>query len=427
MILVTFDNIIPLGEKLIMYDVLLAFLLKSRDALFVCLVLPPVDRREYSQACFSPDSCSHFLGFLYRTENCSLPCLGNLGEEPVLYRIPFGAIWWIMGNSDVNANVVRQSHKTILEEPSPCGVGSTAIAKDKYGLRVWVDMPKGLLPILTYAVTGELGCVMAHSECHVARILRDVIYAMRYNLSLSKRLIVMVKGFHDIQGVRTAVVPPKVADNLLLLCVDADDGLPCSNLLLTQLLYPGELGIPVLAFRHRDGFQGLTPRISFGFYYLPDSEEADIYVIILLVSTLYLSGAEPKPFRVSVLWETCIAVLNDLRKEFHILGMLDEDALPSSTRFAYPAFFRMHLFLEFVHSSVYGLPVCRDCLANKTHAVPAIPLGDDGKEFSALALVHIFEKFHFIFRNHICWGVRTSHNYLVTSYKGTNISADIKI
>lgn len=425
--LFTFDKIIPLGERVVMHDVLLTVLLKRGDALFVCLVLSPVDRSEYSQPCFCPDSRSHLLCLLHRMEDSSFPSLGDLREESVLNRIPFGTIRWIMGNPDVNANVIRQTDKAMLEEPSSSRVGSASVAKYEYCLRMRIDCPKDSLPVCLDTVTGKLSCIMAYAKRHIASILDDIIYAIRNYLPFCERLEVMVKGVHYSLRVCTPIAPSEVAHNFLLLCVNADYWLASGNLLLTQLLYSCELCIPVLALGHGYGFQWLSSGIAFGSYHLPHRKEADIYVVILLVSTLYLQGAEPKPFRVSVLWKACIAVLYNLRKVLPVFRVFGKNALPAAARFAYPAFFDVYLFFEFVHSSVYGLPVYMDSLAHKTHAMLPISLGNNSKELSTLVLVQIFEEFLLVFSNNVCWGIRTGHNYLEISCKGTNISADLKI
>lgn len=110
---------------------------KQRVALFLCLINSSVDRCENGESRFGSCSGCQFTCFLDSVEHCSAPGSGDLREEHVFNRVPLGGIRWIMGDSDVNTQSLRQLDEPPFELPAPCVVRATSIAEDEYGLHAW--------------------------------------------------------------------------------------------------------------------------------------------------------------------------------------------------------------------------------------------------------------------------------------------------
>lgn len=162
----TLDKIVPFGQDFVLDDMLLTLTLKEWVAFFLCLIDFSVDRREYSQSCSGSHPGSQFPGLLNCVEHSSAPGSGNLGEEPMLDGIPLGAVRRIMGDSDVNAQSLRQFYETPLEQPVPCVVRPASVTEDEDGLRTRIYMPEVVFPVFGETFTGELGRVVAHSKSH---------------------------------------------------------------------------------------------------------------------------------------------------------------------------------------------------------------------------------------------------------------------
>ena len=123
----------------------------------------------------------------------------------MLNGVPLGAVGRVMRNSDINPQFLRGLDETPLELPVPCIVGAATVTEDEYALCIWIYVSEVLFPLLDKAVTGELRCVMAHAEGHVASVPACVVDAMRYHLSVGERGVVMVVHLHRLSGVGTGV------------------------------------------------------------------------------------------------------------------------------------------------------------------------------------------------------------------------------
>ena len=184
---VAFDKIVPFGQEFVLEDMPLTLTLKEWVAFFLCLIVVSVDCRKHSEPRLGCRLGSHISGLLYGVEDGSAPCSGNLREEAVLYGVPLGAVRRIVGDSNVDAQSLRGSHKAPFELPASGVVGSSSITKNADALRTWIYMAEVFLPLLLQTVASKLRCVVAHTKGHVACVPVDIIDAMRYHLAVGER------------------------------------------------------------------------------------------------------------------------------------------------------------------------------------------------------------------------------------------------
>ncbi len=169
MSLVAFDKIVPFGQDFVFDDMPCTLAFKKWVTFFLCLIDSSVDRCEHGESRLGRRPGCQFACLLDGVDDGSPPDIGDLREEPVFYGVPLGAVRWIMSDADVDANLFGQFHKTPLEQPATCVVRATTIAKYEYGLCAWIYMSEVLLPLVSEALTGKLGSVMAYPEGHIAR------------------------------------------------------------------------------------------------------------------------------------------------------------------------------------------------------------------------------------------------------------------
>ena len=112
------DKIVPFGQDFVLDDMPLTLPLKERVAFFLCLIYVSVDSRKYCEPRCCSRFGSHISGLLDGVEDCTAPYSGNLREEHVLYGVPLGAVRWIVGNPDVDAQSLGRLHETPFELPA---------------------------------------------------------------------------------------------------------------------------------------------------------------------------------------------------------------------------------------------------------------------------------------------------------------------
>ena len=424
---IAFDKIVPFGQDFVLDDILLTLALKKRVTLFLCLIDSSVDRCEHSKPRFGSCSGCQFAGFLDSVEHGSAPDSGDLREEPVLNRVPLGAVRRVMGDSDVNTQSLRQFDEPPFELPTPCIVRPASIAEDEYGLYAWIDVSEILLPLLGKAFTGKLGSVVANSEGHVTGVPHDIIDAIRYHLAIGECGVVVVVDLYGFRCVGCAVVMPEWTKQFLLLRVNAEYGYAVLLTVLPVLFYDFELLVPLLTVSHRQGLYRLTSGVAFSLDDLPDGEQTYLYMVLLREYRLDLRGFQPEPLRIGILGKPGYVKCHNLTEDGYILGMDGKYALPATSLFANSAFIEVFFGLKFMATSVDGLAVEAKDAANKAYAMSAMPVGYQGGELSRLSLVCVLEVLHLFVFYYICWNFRILHNCLESSYKGTNFSADLKI
>ena len=256
---VAFDKIVPFGQNFVLDDMPLTLTLKERVAFFLCLIYVSVDSRKYSESRLGSCLGSHIAGLLDGVKDGSAPYSGNLREEHMLNGVPFGAVRWIVGNPDVDAQSLGSFHETPLELPVSGIVGTSSVTKDADTLCTWIYMTEVLLPLLHKTVTGKLRSVVACTEGHVAGIPHDIVDAMWHHLSVGERGIVMVVHLDGFSAVGCSVVTSERAKDFLFLRVHAEYGSACFLTPFTQSFNILELFVAPLAISHRQRFYRLAP------------------------------------------------------------------------------------------------------------------------------------------------------------------------
>lgn len=424
---VAFDKIVPLGQDFILDDIPVTLALEEWVRVFLCLIGASVDRREYRKPSLGSCPGSQLAGLLDSVEHCSAPSSGHLREEPMLDGVPFGAVRRVMGNPDVYAESLCQLDETPFPLPAPCVIGPASVTEDEDGLCAWVYMPETQLPLLCYAVAGELCRIMVQTKSHIAGVPVHVVDAVRNHLAVGKRGKVMVFDLHGLFGVGGTVVASEVSEEFLLLRVYAEHGNAFLPALFTLSGNVAKLHVTICAFRHCLHLCRLAACVSLSRDNLPYCIKADVYMIFLGEYILNLRGGQTEPLRVGILRKPCDVKLHYLSENVDVLGMLGERTLPASSLFANPALFEVLFGLKFMATSVDRFTVYAKDAADKAHSVLAMPVGDESDELPRLSFVCVFEVLHFFVFYYICWNLRNLHNCVEFSYKGTDFSADLRI
>ena len=402
-----FDKVVPFRQYFVLDDMPFTLTFKKWVAFFLCLICSTVDRRKYGESCFGSRPGGQFSRFFNGVENGTAPHSGNLREEPMLNGIPFGAVWWIVCNSDVDSQFLRSFNETPFELPASGGIRPTPVAEKEDDLHVWVYVPDVLVPLLDEAVAGELGGVVARPECQVAGVLPDIVDAVGHQLSFGERGIVMVGYFHGLSCVGAAVVSPEVAEEFLLLCVGAEHGNPLSLAFLPQLLDFAELFVSQLAVRHGECLYRLAAGVPFSLDDLPDGVEAHLYVILIRENGLDLRRSKAEPFRVGILRKPRYVELHYLSKYGYVLGVNGECGLPSPSLHTDPSLVEVLLGLKLMAASVDG--IARDTKIPQTRLTPCLPFLSAMMAMNCLACLSLAS-----LRYSISFSVTISAGFFVT-------------
>ena len=424
---VAFDKIVPFGQDFVLDDIPLTLTLKERVAFFLCLIYVSVDSRKYCEPRLGSCLGSHITGLFDGAEDGTAPCSGNLREEHVLYGVPLGAVRWIVGNPDVDAQFLGRFHETPFELPASSIVGTSSVTKDADTLCTWIYMTEVLLPLFHKTVTGKLRRVVALPEGHVASIPVDIVNTMRYHLAVGERGIVMVVHLDGFSAISRSVVTSERTKDFLFLRVHTEYRSARFLAPFPQLLNIFKLFVAPLAISHRQGLYRLASGVALSLYYLPDGIEAYLYMILFREYLLDLRWSQPEPLCAGILWKPSNIELYYLAEDVDILGMLGERTLPASSLFADSALFEVLCCLKLMATSVDGITGNGENATDKAYAMPAKPFCYDSDELSRLSLVCVSEVLHFLVCYYICWIIRDLHNCLEFSYKGTNFSADSRI
>lgn len=421
---VAFDKIVPFGQEIVLDDMPITLTLKERVAFFLCFICISVDSRKNSKSRLGCCLGGHIAGLFNGIEDSSAPNSGDLREEPVLYGIPFGTVWRIVCNPDVDAQLFSRLYETPFELPTSGVVGSASVTKDADALCAWIYMTEVLFPLLGKTVAGKLGGVVTYTEGHVASVPAHIVDAVRHHLPVGERRVVMVVYLYRISAIGCSVVTSERTKEFLLLRVHAEYGNAVLLAVFPLLLYFPELLVAQLAVSHRQGLYGFAPGVAFRFNNLPDGIEANFHMVPAREYRLDLRGGQPEPFRIGILRKSRDVELYYLVEDVDILGMLGERAFPASPLFADSALFEVFSCLKFMTTSIDGVTGYAKDAADKVDAMPAIPFRYYSDKLSRLSLVCALEVFHFLDCYYICRIIRNLHNYLEISYKDTNFLAD---
>lgn len=237
-----------------------------------------------------------------------------------------------MHHEEFHTQSVGKVHKVLLDNPVRTGVGTATVAEDHHGMGIWVLLPEMFVPYPRDVVTDKLGCVMAGSNGQVALVLRDIVDAVRHNLAVGKGLEVVVKGL-GVPHAEGTTITLEVADEFLLLGIDAKNGESKPGTFLTHVADVQELCVPFLGIPHGKVLEELTVAKAKRLKYLTDMILRD-FTSEVNHAPMYLRDRQRHPENILVLWQSCEMRLDDQTKRLHPFGMVGQLELASATRTA---------------------------------------------------------------------------------------------
>ena len=176
-----------------------------------------------SQTGFRSSHRSTSSRILYGNERRTVPATVDLREQQMFNGVVLRTIGRIMHNEDVHTQSIGEFHQVLLDDAMGAGIGASAIAQDDNGMGIGILVLKMRLPYPLDIIADKLGRVVVYSKGHVSGICCDIIDAVGNNLPISKGLEVMVEGL-GLSNTEGFALPMEVADEFLLLGVNADDG-----------------------------------------------------------------------------------------------------------------------------------------------------------------------------------------------------------
>lgn len=156
----------------------------------------------HGQSLLGSSHRSPLCGVLQGHQRSSAPVAGDLGEEPVLDGVEFGAIRKIMNDKKPHAQSVGKIHKILLDDSVGVGAGvrSSAIAQDDKRVCIRILPVQVVSPYPCDIVAGEPGGVVAGTQSQVANVPGDIIYAVRDNLSVGEGGRIVVQSLERTVG-----------------------------------------------------------------------------------------------------------------------------------------------------------------------------------------------------------------------------------
>ena len=272
------------------------------------------------QASFrSSRSCSP-CGIRDGEERPSAPAEVDLRKSPVFNGIVFGTIRRIMHHEKVHTQFVGKLHEVLLDNPVCAGVGAAAVAKDDHRAGLRILFTQIGVPHPLNVVADKLGGVMIGAYGQVTNILRDIINAVRNNLSVGKCLEVMVERL-GLPHAEHLPVTFEVANQLLLLGINTQNGDTEFRTSLTNVSDMQELGVPFFGIPHRKVLEELAATEAKGLKYLTDIVFGDV-ASGSRHALLYLRDTEGYPEDVLVLGQSGEVRFND--KADQLNGLMEE-------------------------------------------------------------------------------------------------------
>lgn len=214
--------------------------------------------RKYLQPLFGLGVCSPAASVGEGVERRSAPGAGYLGEETVLDGVELGAVGRVVHDEYLQADAVGEVHEILLEDAVPAGAGAAPVAEDDEHPCVGVELLQVAVPDTADVPVHELGGVVAGAYRRVARVVRQVAYAVRNDHAFGEGPEVVVEGLWGGRAVYLSVTL-EVAERLLLLGVHADDGYPRLDAGCLRRAYLGELGVPILHLAQRQALGERPP------------------------------------------------------------------------------------------------------------------------------------------------------------------------
>lgn len=323
----------------------------------------------HSQTRFRSSCSGSFNSVLNGAERSASPAAVYLRESPVLDGIVLGTIRRIMHHEDIHTQIVGKIHKVLLDNPVSAGIGATSVAKHDHCMGVWVLLHKMFVPYSCDVVTDKLGCVVVGTECQIARILRDIVDTVWNYLSISERLKVVVKRLGLPDAKRTSF-SLEVADEFLLLCVDAQDGEPQLCAPLPDVSNVQKLSISLLGIPHRKALEELPVAEPEGLKYLTDMVFGYITPRVNH-SISYLWDGQRYPEYILVLRESGKVRFDDQAEYIHPFWMKGKLGLPTTAGTSDAPLFRSIPGAEFFDALTDGIFAASHFFANFADAMSA--------------------------------------------------------
>ena len=372
------------------------------------------------QAFFRHGACRPAAGVHDSVERRPAPGTSDLGEKPVLYGVELGAVRRVVHDKYLHSDAVGEIHEILLDDTMAAGIGPTTVAEDDNHIGARIELLEAAVPHALDVVADKLGCVVAGAYREIARVACDVVDTVRHYGPLGESLKVVVVNLGRGRAVNLPVTP-EVADHLLLLGVNAEDGY--SGLNASRFCSPNllELGVPVLHLAQRQALAERPTLESCGREHPSDDMTGHVKSSLEELAT-DLRYAEACPDDILVLRKPRHVTGDNLLESGHPLGMLLDFLLRTTARHALPAIWRGNVVGYFINGlgngirrtakslghSLYRAAVGARCLA--CNKMPSVAFFKGGK------VIHFhLANLYWRFLLHRC-------NDLEINYKDTKIS-----
>ena len=90
-------------------------------------------------------------------------------------RIVLGGIRWIMGNANLNSQVIRQLLEVLLKDVISGAITPTSIAQQQNGRRLWIGNLTMVCPPVVDRITSKLSGVPTGPNLDIPFVLLEVI------------------------------------------------------------------------------------------------------------------------------------------------------------------------------------------------------------------------------------------------------------
>ena len=183
-------------------------------------------------------------------QRSAAPVLRDVAEHPVLDLVPLRCAGRIVVDVDHEPGLVGQLLQFELPEPHPRPIRAAAVRHDRQLPRIRIALSSHAFAPATDRLHSELGGVAGDPDADEAGIGGHIVYAIRHHLA--ELLVLEVVYVHAPRVAFRAIIGSavlEVADQLLLLRVDGDDGLLLGLRRNDFRVDVFELGIAVGMFR----------------------------------------------------------------------------------------------------------------------------------------------------------------------------------
>ena len=179
-----------------------------------------------------------------------------------------------MADADFQTDAIRQFLQPVLEHVAISRVTSASIAEYQQRRGVRIICPPEVFPPVRDAITGKRAGVVTDADVEVAVVALEVVKAVRVDDATRQRRKVVVIGFDDLLGIGVPL-PEEVADQFLLLGIDAENGRACVFVEAAVVVDDLELAVPLRVVLLRAFLQSFTsPHLVLG-QQLGDDGNAD--------------------------------------------------------------------------------------------------------------------------------------------------------